>query len=197
MGIHRRSMTQRRILQAVATVALILLAAIAAAMPAASCRKPPAPAKPGPSGETPGTRAPELGRPAPDFELPSAWGGRKSLGDFRGKAVLLNFWSTGCPYCVREMPDLQAVHQEASRDRVVVTVNVGDTAEKVASFLKERNLTFETLLDDSGSVARLYRVMGIPCFFAIDKEGIVRARRDGAIPKAEMKKLLDEAAEAG
>lgn len=49
-----------------------------------------------------------VGDPAPDFSLPDLDGNVVSLSNYRGRAVLLNFWATWCHYCIEEFPLIQA-----------------------------------------------------------------------------------------
>ncbi|MCZ6647811.1 MAG: TlpA disulfide reductase family protein, partial [Thaumarchaeota archaeon] len=53
-----------------------------------------------------------IGWQAPDFRLQSINGDEVSLGDFRGKVVLVNFWATWCPFCVNEMPAFQQLNED-------------------------------------------------------------------------------------
>ena len=69
----------------------------------------------------------EVGRPAPDFALQGAYGGEYRLDSFRGKPVLLVFWSTNCGICRHELPVLDGLRSEATRNGVeIACVNVGD-----------------------------------------------------------------------
>lgn len=78
-------------------------------------------------------------KPAEGFTYPGVVGGRSlSLGDLKGRVVLVNVWATWCPPCVKEMPSLQALHQEfQERGLVVVGINVRDrkNATSVAQWL--------------------------------------------------------------
>jgi peroxiredoxin len=70
---------------------------------------------------------PQTGAKAPDFELYDTSGKAVRLSDYKGQAVLINFWDTDCTYCVEEMPLLQqAFEQEsAAADGVVMlTINI-------------------------------------------------------------------------
>jgi len=62
--------------------------------------------------------------PAGDFTLPSLDGSLVQLSDFRGKAVLLNFWTTWCVACQSEIPDLVALQEKHADDLVVLGISL-------------------------------------------------------------------------
>jgi peroxiredoxin len=126
-------------------------------------------------------------RRAPDFELPRLGGGQRRLSDYRGKPVVLNFWSRNCPPCLKEFPalvDLSARLRLAGAG-VVVSVNTDDSQAEVTEALKEvlgeTEVPFDILLDPgSAIVAGKYGTKLFPETWFIDSEGIIRARVDGA-----------------
>jgi len=138
---------------------------------------------------------PEVGYLAPDFALPSLNGQTVRLSDLRGKAVLLNFWATWCAPCRLEMPTMDKAYQEyKNRDLEVLAVSLDAGSKSVVkNFMQELKLDFPVLLDPDMEVLRLYRMVGIPASFLIDKQGIVRHRevgyRDWTTP--ESRKLLE------
>jgi peroxiredoxin len=138
---------------------------------------------------------PEVGYLAPDFSLPSLGGQTVRLSDLRGKAVLLNFWATWCAPCRLEMPTMDKAYQEyKSRGLEILAVSLDAGSNSVVkNFMQELKLDFPVLLDPDMEVLRLYRMVGIPASFLIDKQGIVRHRevgyRDWTTP--ESRKLLE------
>ncbi len=117
---------------------------------------------------------------APDFSLPSVDGGTISLGDFRGKPVILVFWRVNCPSCEYQMPFLQAFHEKWSDDKVaLVTVNVGEPPAMVAQYVARHGLTFSVLLDTRQQVAQTYGIVGVPFTFLIGADGIIKAYKVG------------------
>ena len=94
-------------------------------------------------------------QPAPDFTLKDASGEDVSLSDYRGKVVILHFWATWCPYCIR-------LHFSEDAD-----------ADPQGT-LDKRGHKFKTLLK-GGRVAGLYQVSGTPTTFFIDRNGLLRA----------------------
>jgi peroxiredoxin len=120
------------------------------------------------------------GNLAPSFELINLTDHMKSLKSFEGKTVLLNFWSTWCVPCRREMPSMEALHRDlAPKGLTVVAVSINtepDSKHACSTFAKELDLTFPILLDMEQDAADAYRVHGIPVTYVIDPLGFVRAR---------------------
>jgi len=113
---------------------------------------------------------------APGFTLFNLKGKKVSLKDYRGKVVLLNFMTTWCHWCRKEMPHLQKLYDRfKDRDFVIVSV-FGDRegARVVGPFIKKSGYTFSVssgLLDSTGRVAGIYRVTGTPTSYLIDRKG--------------------------
>lgn len=120
----------------------------------------------------------EVGQPAPDFQLDTPEGATLQLSDFRGQAVVLNFWATWCAPCRAEMPDLQAIHDEHADPRTLTVIGVDEmeSAESVLAFADELDLSFPMALDRNGELAEVYGLIGLPGTFFIDADGILRAR---------------------
>mgnify|MGYP001106438296 CR=1 FL=1 len=137
---------------------------------------------------------PQLGQPAPDFELQSLDGQTISLSDLRGKPVLLNFWATWCLPCRGEMPYLQQVYEEWSgRGLMLLAIDVGESRARVRQFMQDNSLSLPVLLDTRESVAARYGITAYPTTFFIDKEGIIREKIIGAFPsKAAIEKYLSK-----
>ena len=118
---------------------------------------------------------------APDFTLPTLSGGTIRLADFRDQVVLLNFWATWCVPCRMEMPALEALyqrHKDAGLAMLAINLDTLSTAG-VEAFAQEVRVTFPVLLDPSWSIARAYRVLGLPTTYLIDRAGNVVVREVG------------------
>jgi peroxiredoxin len=120
-----------------------------------------------------------VGDLAPSFTLPSL-SGEKSLKEFQGRVVLINFWATWCPPCLEEMPTLEYLSKSYGGDGLVVLgVSLDEGWEPVKAFLKKHPLSFEILLDQNGEVASLYGTYRLPESYLIDSQGIVRRKYVG------------------
>ena len=139
-------------------------------------------------------RGAEIGNLAPDFQLDNIDGQPVSLGDFRGKPVLVNFWASWCPSCRSEMPFVQGTFIDqkwADKGLVVLAIDIGESPSTVSEFMKEYGLTFQVLLDTTQDVSLEYYVRAIPTTFLIDRDGIIREMRIGAFSsKSEIEESL-------
>jgi len=129
-----------------------------------------------------GERVPAAGMPAAAFTLTDLNGQTKSLSDYRGKIVLLNFWATWCKPCTTEMPAMQATYDRL-RDKgfVVLAVNELEDDEKVREHIQTYKHTFPVLMDRENRVANLYGVYGLPVSVFIDETGTVRSYIKGGL----------------
>lgn len=126
----------------------------------------------------------QVGTSAPSFELRSTSGVLVSLESLRGRVVVLNFWATWCLPCQEELPALQRIHAEL-RDRGVAVLGIGNEAPSlVRRFTGRRGISFPTLTDVGGAVARSYGVDVLPVGVIIDRAGTVRSYFVGARDEA-------------
>jgi cytochrome c-type biogenesis protein len=113
------------------------------------------------------------------------------LGSMKGNVVLLNVWATWCIPCRREIPELQALHQdyESKGLRIWgVSVDAGEADADVNAFIKDFSMTYIVLRDPAERVLSTFRIQGVPASYLIDREGIVRWRTLGPF-KADDKQL--------
>lgn len=132
-----------------------------------------------------------LGKIAPEIMLPNLQGKVEKLSDYRGKAVLINFWASWCLPCREEMPDLEGVYQEFKEEGLVVLgVNLQEDRRTVGEFVSRFGLSFSFLVDTSGEVAEKYNVLSLPTSYFIDREGIVRDLNVGALRRETLVRKL-------
>lgn len=125
-------------------------------------------------------------RRAPDFELSNLDGKKVKLSDYRGKVVILNFWSKSCPPCLEEMPSLASLaHSLAHRDDIVLlTITTDESAADARDTLKSIlgvEAPFEVLVDpEAAVVSDKFGTKLYPETWFIDPKGVIRARVDSA-----------------
>ena len=135
------------------------------------------------------------GSPAPDFELTSLEGKQVKLSDFRGQAVLLNFWATWCGPCKIEMPwFVELQKQYGPQGLAVLGVAMDDASkEQIAKFAKEMQVNYPILLGKE-AVGEMYGgVQFLPTTFFIDRKGRVVERVFGLTDKGEIEENIKKA----
>ena len=135
--------------------------------------------------------------PASDFKLQNMDEENIKLSDYRGKVVLLNFWATWCPPCVREMPSMERLQQRVGEDGFkVIAVNQMENPDDVFAFTGQLEIdpTFEILFDRVSKVSQAYAVRGLPTTYLIDKKGNIRYRAVGGreFDHAEVVKIIKQ-----
>jgi len=124
---------------------------------------------------------PEVGRPAPDFSWSADDGTKETLGDLKGKVVILVFWSPTCEYCREELKTLESIHRDYSEEVVIVGVSrsLGGTKP-----------SFLNVIDD-GQVFMNFRVRIMPTIFFVGRDGIILERHEGVLGVQDIKSVLD------
>jgi peroxiredoxin len=154
-----------------------------------------------------------VGSEVSDFTLKSPTGKSYSLSDFRGKAVLLEFYAAWCPHCAAEAPHLAALAKSLPASRYAfLAVNAdNESAASVFAYHVYFGLPFPALLDpvpgedpvdfpthgSLGPVSRSFKVAYFPTFYVIDTKGRISWSGDGEQPDALLKRELERAAETG
>lgn len=117
-----------------------------------------------------------LGKPAPDFELALMDGGKAKLSQHKGKdVVILDFWATWCPPCVRAMPIIIEVAESfKSKGVVFYAMNQDEEVKTIKDYIAKKKWVMPITLDVGSKVGGLYGVEGIPTTVIIDKDGVVR-----------------------
>lgn len=117
-------------------------------------------------------------QPLPEATLVALDDATRSLAEWRGQWVVVNFWATWCAPCRKEMPSLDAL---AASGQPVVTVATGrNTVPAITRFLAEVNVTNPVVLRDPGSaLARQMGILGLPVTVILNPEGQEVARLVG------------------
>jgi len=111
---------------------------------------------------------------APDFTLPSITGDKLQLSRYRGKVVLLAFWSMNCPSCQQKILLLQQAFERAGDDSVsIITVHGPAREEDIKSYCSSHGLTLPVLLDLRADVGSSYGVLQLPATFILNQSGVI------------------------
>ena len=134
--------------------------------------------------------------PAPDFTLLNAQGEEKTLSDFKGKVVILNFWATWWPPCKIEIPHFIELYEKYKDDGLeIIGISLDWNAERVVGPFAEENGIEYTMLLGNNEITDLYGgIMSIPVTFIIDRNGGITKRflgyRDKETFENAVKRLL-------
>jgi len=133
-----------------------------------------------------------IDKPAPDFKLPDLNGNSVALSSMRGKVVLLDFWSSSCGPCVREMPMIEEIGEAHKADLIVWGVSF-DQPDRDKKWLLLHQRTLPALSDTDFVVSDLYKVPGIPSLVLIGADGKVKTYWEGEVSKLDLESAIQRA----
>ncbi len=142
---------------------------------------------------------------APDFTLTDQFGTEHTLSAYKEKVVFLNFWTTWCPYCVQEMPEIEEIYHELGENREnVIILGIGapnsyDTVDEkgVADFLEQHGWTYPVLMDKTGKIFEIYGAQSLPTTWLIRADGNLMGCVPGAMDKETMMNLIRQTQDYG
>ena len=141
------------------------------------------------------------GKRAPEFNLRTVDGKKVSLSDYKGKAVLINFWATWCAPCKIEMPWLVALRsQYAPQGFEILGVNEDDAGTpraKLAKFGQEQGLNYPLLVGDDAMSRKYGGVEFLPTSYFVGRDGKIIAETAGLVSKSEVEASIKKALAAG
>jgi peroxiredoxin len=128
---------------------------------------------------------------APDFTLKDAVSGQNySLKQFRGKVVMLNFYTYLCKPCKEEMPALNQIQQEFGGQVQVIGIGLASTAEQLRAVAQQLGTSYPVLVAPD-EIAKAYgNVEFVPTTFIIDRQGNITKKVTQAQSKADFIKLI-------
>jgi peroxiredoxin len=130
--------------------------------------------------------AADPGTPAPAWQLQDLNGKTVQLSDFKGKVVILDFWTTWCPPCRAELPDFVALQKQyADKGVVIVGVSLDQGGPGVvSSFVKSHGIDYRIVIGNDNVATAYGNIQAIPTTFVIDRKGVIAAKHEGQTDKA-------------
>jgi thiol-disulfide isomerase/thioredoxin len=134
------------------------------------------------------------GKPAPELAATDVQGKPLTLSAFKGKTVLLDFWTTWCGPCRADGPALDKLYRKyGEKDLVIVGVSVSEEREIVTKFLSEHPHSYPIVLTTENEMPRPYQIGAFPTYIVIDRDGTVSAAVEGDKGFSDLRKLLKKA----
>jgi cytochrome c biogenesis protein CcmG/thiol:disulfide interchange protein DsbE len=135
---------------------------------------------------------------APDFSWTGTDGRTTSLGSYRGKVVMINFWATWCPPCKRELPDIVKLREEhGERGFEVLGVSISErpaagvsVEQHVADFASRNGLVYPLLIGNDRIVQAYGGIESIPTTVIVDREGRIARVINGMMSADEMREAV-------
>jgi thiol-disulfide isomerase/thioredoxin len=122
------------------------------------------------------------GGATPPLELVDLEGKQHRLADYRGKAVLVNFWATWCVPCRDEMPSIERLRASLEgRPFAVLAVNLAEPQSRIRGFLEKVPVRFTVLLDSDTKTAKAWQAKLLPATYIIGPDGAIRYRHLGEL----------------
>lgn len=121
--------------------------------------------------------------------------GQKSLSDYRGKVVVLNFWASWCDPCTAEAPVLEKAQRDFDKNGngTVLGATYDDAASDSLSFERTHKITYPSLRDVGTSLAQQFGTRALPETFVLDKRGRIVAVRRGRLSSAFLNSAIAQA----
>jgi len=131
---------------------------------------------------------------APAYRAKALSGEQFTSESLKGSVVLVQFWTTWCPYCRQEQPVVDAIERKYSgRGLMVLAVDVGEPREKVAEYLRHSPRHCRVVASEDTDLAQVLGTGGFPTYVLIGRDGRIVNRQNGAAGEESLRQLLSEA----
>ena len=133
-------------------------------------------------------------RTATDFTVYTENGEEVLLSSYRGKPIVVNFWTTWCGYCKLEMPYFNTIYQKEKENVAFLMINetVQDEKQEAINYIKQEKYEFPVYYDTKANAANVYKVTGYPVTIFINKDFEIHKIYQGAISKDRLQNYIDQ-----
>jgi thiol-disulfide isomerase/thioredoxin len=132
--------------------------------------------------------------PAPRFTAKTLTGEQFTNDSLKGKIVLLQFWTTWCPYCRSDQSAVDSIHHDLSdKGLIILAVNVGESKKTVKKYLEKNPRSCRIVLTEDTNLAARFAAHSYPVYVLIDRDGNVAGTQNGAGGERALRRLLSRA----
>jgi thiol-disulfide isomerase/thioredoxin len=130
-------------------------------------------------------------KPAPRFRAKTTAGETFNNDSVKGKVVLLEFWTTWCPYCRNEEQLIEQINREFSdKGLIVLAIDVAESKKTVKKYLDQHPRACRIVLTEDTNLAAMYHASSYPIYVVIDRDGNISAAQHGAGGERRLRHLL-------
>lgn len=130
-------------------------------------------------------------QPAPRFRAKTLAGETFNNESVKGKVVLLEFWTTWCPYCRNEEALVEQIDKEFSgKGLIVLAIDVAESKKTVKKYLLEHPRSCRIVLTEDTNLAAMYQANSYPIYVVIDRDGNIAGEQRGAAGERGLRRLL-------
>lgn len=130
-------------------------------------------------------------QPAPRFRAKTLGGETFNNESVKGKVVLLEFWTTWCPYCRDEEALVEKIDREfASKGLIVLAIDVAESKKTVKKYLEQHPRACRIVLTEDTNLAAMYQANSYPIYVVIDRDGNIAGEQRGAAGERGLRSLL-------
>ncbi len=132
--------------------------------------------------------------PAPNWWAKTLDGDKLTKDSTKGQPVLLQFWTTWCPYCRRDQDAVESIVADfKEKGLVVLAVNVAESKKKVKQYLDQSPRSCKIVLTEDTNLVAIYAAQAFPVYVLIDGDGYIAGRQNGAAGEDALRALLKKA----
>ena len=137
----------------------------------------------------------QAGKPAPEVTLSLLDGSTPTLASYRGRVILISFWSVSCKICISEMPDMNRLHTDLG-DKGLSIIGIAvpyDRPDWTVAFARKQPILYPVSFDIKGEAARAFGgVQLTPTTVLIDRNGTIVWKKTGALDFKRLRQRIED-----
>ena len=128
-----------------------------------------------------------------DFSFKDINGKNHRFSQYKGKWVIVNYWSTYCGPCIAELPALKRIAAQYKGWVVVLGMDAGETPDhEMKQFIRRRGINYTVVPTQDSSMFALGLIYGVPTTFIVSPQGRIVDTHMGAITLQQMQRFVGQ-----